>query len=81
MFYSTFVQTYEDEILKFIEEIKNNFGDKNDKSFLAIIFDIDSFRNKQLVINEENIEFDKDKNKNNDEILINNKKCLKSIFI
>ena len=67
--------------MKFIEEIKNNFGDKNDKSFLAIIFDIDSFRNKQLVINEENIEFDKDKNKNNDEILMNYQKCLKSIFI
>ena len=81
LFYSTFVQSYEGEILKFIEEIKNNFGDKNDKSFLAIIFDIDSFRNKQLVINEENIEFDKDNDKSNDEILMNYQKCLKSIFI
>ena len=81
LFYSTFVQSYEEEIFKFIDEIKNNFGDKNEKSFLAIIFDIDSFRNKQLAINDENIELDKDKNKNKDEILMNYQKCLQSIFI
>ena len=84
MFYSSFVETYENEILTHIEEIKQNYGDKNEKTFLAIIFDIDAFRNKQLVDNEENNIINNininNKNINEDNILRNYQKCLQSIF-
>ena len=80
LFYSSFVQTYEQEIFKQIEEIKKNFGDKKEKTLVAIILDIDAFKNKQFVLNEEN------KNNlvndgNKDDILINYQKCLQSIFL
>ena len=82
IFYSSFVQSYEDEISKQIEEIKKNFEDKKEKTLLAIILDIDSFKNKQFVVNEEN----KDNNnifhnKEKDNILMNYQNCLQSIFI
>ena len=51
------------------------------KLFCLFIFDIDSFRNKQLVINEENNEIITDKNEDKDDILMNYQKCLQSIFI
>ena len=81
-FYTSFVQSYENEIFKQIEEIKKNFEDKKEKTLLAIILDIDSFKNKQFVVNEEN----KDNNnifhnKEKDNILINYQNCLQSIFI
>ena len=81
LFYSSFVQAYENEIMKQIEEIKGKFEEKNEKTFLSIIFDIDSFRNKQLVINEENNEILTDNNEDNDDILMNYQKCLQSILI
>ena len=81
LFYSSFVQAYEAEILKQIDGIKEKFEEKNEKTFLAIIFDIDSFRNKQLLINEENNEIITDNNEDNDNILMNYQKCLQSIFI
>ena len=82
IFYSSFVQSYEDEISKQIEEIKKNFEDKKEKTLLAIILDIDSFKNKQFVVNEEN----KDNNnifhnKEKDNILMNYQNCLQSIFM
>ena len=80
LFYSSFVQTYEEEIGKQIEEIKKNFVDKIEKSILAIIFDIDSFRNKQLVINEEKND-DIDDINDKDDILMNYQRCLQSIFM
>lgn len=80
LFYSSFVQSYEKEISKEIEEIKGNFEDKKEKILLAIIFDIDSFRNKQLVINEENNENITNENEDKDDILMNYQKCLQSIF-
>jgi frataxin-like iron-binding protein CyaY len=67
--------------MKQIEEIKGKFEEKNEKTFLSIIFDIDSFRNKQLVINEENNEILTDSNEDKDDILMNYQKCLQSIFI
>ena len=81
LFYSSFVQAYEAEILKQIDGIKEKFEEKNEKTFLAIIFDIDSFRNKQLIINEEKNEIITDNNEDNDNILMNYQKCLQSIFI
>ena len=80
-FYTSFVQSYENEIFKQIEEIKKNFEDKKEKTLLAIILDIDSFKNKQFVINEENKENDTIfLNKNKDEYLMNYQNCLQSIF-
>ena len=80
LFYSSFVQTYEEEIFKQIEEIKKNFGDKKEKTFVAIILDMDAFKNKQFVLIEENkTNLDNDNNKDN--ILINYQKCLQSIFL
>ena len=79
IFYSSFVQTYEEEIFKQIEDIKKNFEDKKEKTLVAIILDMDSFRNKQLVFNEENKNNVDNNNKN--EILINYQKCLQSIFL
>ena len=81
-FYTSFVQSYENEIFKQIEEIKKNFEDKKEKTLLAIILDIDSFKNKQFVVNEENKENDSISfKKNKDEILMNYQNCLQSIFI
>jgi len=81
-FYTSFVQSYENEIFKQIEEIKKNFEDKKEKTLLAIILDIDSFKNKQFVVNEENKENDTISfKKNKDEILMNYQNCLQSIFI
>ena len=81
-FYTSFVQSYENEIFKQIEEIKKNFEDKKEKTLLAIILDIDSFKNKQFVVNEENKENDSISFiKNKDEILMNYQNCLQSIFI
>ena len=81
-FYTSFVQSYENEIFKQIEEIKKNFEDKKEKTLLAIILDIDSFKNKQFVVNEENKENDTIfLNKNKDEYLMNYQNCLQSIFI
>ena len=80
-FYTSFVQSYENEIFKQIEEIKKNFEDKKEKTLLAIILDIDSFKNKQFVVNEENKENDSISfKKNKDEILMNYQNCLQSIF-
>ena len=80
-FYSSFVQSYENEILIQIQEIKKNFEDKKEKTLLAIILDIDSFKNKQFVVNEENKENDTIfLNKNKDEYLMNYQNCLQSIF-
>ena len=81
-FYTSFVQSYENEIFKQIEEFKKNFEDKKEKTLLAIILDIDSFKNKQFVVNEENKENDSISfKKNKDEILMNYQNCLQSIFI
>ena len=81
-FYTSFVQSYENEIFKQIEEIKKSFEDKKEKTLLAIILDIDSFKNKQFVVNEENKENDSISfKKNKDEILMNYQNCLQSIFI
>ena len=81
-FYSSFVQSYENEILIQIQEIKKNFEDKKEKTLLAIILDIDSFKNKQFVVNEENKENDTIfLNKNKDEYLMNYQNCLQSIFM
>ena len=81
-FYTSFVQSYENEIFKQIEEITKNFEDKKEKTLLAIILDIDSFKNKQFVVNEENKENDSISfKKNKDEILMNYQNCLQSIFI
>ena len=81
-FYSSFVQSYENEISKQIEEIKKNFEDKKEKTLLSIILDIDSFKNKQFVVNEENKENDNiSYKKNKDDILMNYQNCLQSIFI
>ena len=81
-FYTSFVQSYENEIFKQIEEIKKNFEDKKEKTLLAIILDIDSFKNKQFVVNEENKENDSISfKKNKDDILMNYQNCLQSIFI
>ena len=81
-FYTSFVQSYENEIFKQIEEIKKNFEDKKEKTLLAIILDIDSFKNKQFVVNEENKENDNISfKKNKDDILMNYQNCLQSIFI
>ena len=81
LFYSSFVETYEEEINKQIEEIKNSFGEKNEKTFLAIILDIDSYKNKQFIINEENNDNIIEIKKNKDDILMNYQNCLQSIFI
>ena len=80
LFYSSFVQTYEQEIFKQIEEIKKNFGDKKEKTLVAIILDIDAFKNKQFVLNEEN-KNNLVNDSNKDDILINYQKCLQSIFL
>jgi len=80
LFYSSFVQTYEQEIFKQIEEIKKNFGDKKEKTLVAIILDMDAFKNKQVVLNEEN-KNNLVNDSNKDDILINYQKCLQSIFL
>ena len=53
---------------------------KKTKTLLAIIFDIDSFKNKLYIINEEENVCLKNKNENNDDILMNYQQCLQSIF-
>jgi len=84
MFYSTFVQSYEEEIKLQIEEIKICFRDKNEKTILAIISDIDSHKSKRIVINENNSnikakELENNNRDNKDEILMNYQNCLQSI--
>ena len=79
-FYSTFVEAFEYEFFRQLDDIKINFEEKKTKTLLAIIFDIDSFKNKLYIINEEEYVCLKNKNENNDDILMNYQQCLQSIF-
>jgi len=86
VFFSTFVQSYEKEIELQIEEIKTNFGEKNEKTILAIISDIDSHKTKKIAINENNgnknsNELENNNRNNKDEILMNYQNCLQSIAL
>ena len=86
LFYSTFIQSYEEEIKIHIDKIKNYFGEQNEKTFLAIIFDLDTYKSKQFIINENNFNItnnEKEINEkdNKDEILMNYQNCLQSIDI
>lgn len=86
LFYSTFIQSYEEEIKIHIDKIKNYFGEQNEKTFLAIIFDLDTYKSKQFIINENNYNItnnEKEINEkdNKDEILMNYQNCLQSIDI
>ena len=81
MFYSTFVESYEEEIKAQIEEVKKFFEKQKEKTLLAIVYDLDSYKGKQL-INYENInkiEIDKKENEKIDEIFMNYQSCLLSI--
>ena len=83
MFYSSFVQSYEEEIKKQINEIIKHFDEQKEKTFLAIIFDLDSYKGSQIIVNENNTQIsnnENDINENiNDEILFNYQNCLQSI--
>ena len=90
LFYSTFVQSYEEEIKVQTEEIKKFFLKQNEKTLLAIIYDLDSYKSKQFINNENENKMeinDKEKgvNINNsekiDELLMNYQNCLLSIDI
>ena len=83
MFYSSFVESYEQEIKIQIEEMKELFEKQKEKTFIGIVFDFDSHKNKQLIINEQNID-NKDDIKDKelkDDILMNYQNCLQSIDI
>ena len=86
MFYSTFIQSYEEEIKLQIEEIKTIFGEKNEKTILAVIYDIDNHKSIRIAINENNSNIKENKleinnRDNKDEILMNYQNCLKSIAL
>ena len=86
MFYSTFVQSYEEEINLQTEEIKKDFLGQNEKTFLAIIHDLDSFKSKQFLYNENKTyskenEDENDINIKKDQILLKYQNNLKSINI
>ena len=89
IFYSSFVQSYEEEIKRQMEEIKGNFGELNEKTLLAIIYDLDSYKSKQF-INYENYDLinsdtktdeNDNKDKDRDNILMNYQISLQSIDI
>ena len=90
MFYSSFVESYEKEIKKEMETIKGYFNEQNEKKFSAIIFDLESYKTKQIIINENINEIENNEDINNqgenneqisDEILFNYQNCLQSIYI
>ena len=83
MFYSSFVESYEEEIKIQIEGIMECFDKQNEKTFTAIVFDFDSHKNNQFLNNEQNIgnkdEINEKEEKDN--ILMNYQNCLQSIDI
>ena len=88
IFYSSFVQSYEEEIKRKYEEIKGYFGELNEKTLLAIIYDLDTYKSKQFINNENNNDIlnidnnnKENENENKDNILLNYQICLKSIDI
>ena len=87
IFYSSFVQSYEEEIKRQMEEIKGYFGELNEKTLLAIIYDLDSYKSKQFINYENNdlintdIKTNEDNNKDKDNILMNYQISLQSIDI
>ena len=90
IFYSSFVQSYEEEIKRKYEEIKGYFGELNEKTLLAIIYDLDTYKSKQFINNENNNDIlnidnnnkeNENENENKDNILMNYQICLQSIDI
>ena len=86
LFYSSFVESYEEEIKLQMEEIKGFFVEQNEKTFLAVIYDLDSYKNKQFlnIENKDNINISNNdiiQKENEDTILLNYQICLQSIDI
>ena len=87
IFYSSFVQSYEEEIKRQMKEIEGYFGELNEKTLLAIIYDLDSYKSKQFINNENNdlinldTETNENENKDKDNILMNYQITLQSIDI
>ena len=86
LFYSSFVESYEQEIEIQMEEIKGFFREQNEKTFLAIVYDLDSYKNRQFLTikNKDDLNINNDEiiqKENNDKILLNYQNCLKSIDI
>ena len=80
LFYSSFVESYEEEIKLQMEEIKGFFVEQNEKTFLAVIYDLDSYKNKQFlnIENKDSINISNNdiiQKGNEDKILLNYQIC------
>ena len=81
------MQSYEEEIKRQMKEIEGYFGELNEKTLLAIIYDLDSYKSKQFINNENNdlinldTETNENENKDKDNILMNYQITLQSIDI